>query len=299
MKILNYFFIVLLALTNTFAFAQSDEEIEKMIVELHKPTKKIQDSIVKLQIETNSKIEIEKDSVIKEQLKLRLDSLYNAKDANAINELKLDFVFAEKHSNSLAALQLIKRHMSRFIGMNFYDTYAAVFQNFTPEIRNSEKGKEMEEKLKYFKQSKVGSIAPKFSLKDIDNKTISLADFKNKNYILIDFWASWCGPCREELPYIKELYKKYHDQGFEIISVAKDDKTDLWKEAISKEKIQSWKHIFVPKDNASIINDYFVNGIPHKVLIDKNGVIIGKWKGSGENNKQDLQQLLKSIFEAE
>ncbi|PBJ14289.1 TlpA disulfide reductase family protein [Flavobacterium sp. ACN6] len=299
MKILNFFFIALLALTNTFAFAQSDEEIEKMIVELHKPTKKIQDSIVELITENSSKIKIEKDTAVIQRLKLRYDTLVNAYDENGINELQLDFVFAKKHPNSLVALQLIKRHMGRFFGMNFYDTYVAVFQNFSPEIRNSEKGKEMEEKLKYFKQSKVGSIAPNFSLKDIDNKTISLADFKNKNYILIDFWASWCGPCREELPYIKELYKKYHDQGFEIISVAKDDKTDLWKEAISKEKIQSWKHIFVPKDNANIINDYFVNGIPHKVLIDKNGVIIGKWKGSGENNKHDLQQLLKSIFEAE
>lgn len=299
MKILNFFFIILLVLTGNFAHAQSDVEIEKIIIELHKSTKKIQDSIVKLQKEVYSKIEIETNSVTKDQLILRLDTLENAKDDNAINELKLDFIFAKKYPNSLASLKLIRMHVNRFIGMNFYDTYVDVFQNFSPEIRNSEKGKEMAESLKYFKQSKVGSTAPNFSLQDSNGNTISLDDFKSKQYVLIDFWASWCGPCREELPYIKELYKKYHQQGFEIISVAKDDKPDLWKEAIAKEKIESWRHIFISKDNQNIIKDYNVYGIPHKVLIDKNGIIIGKWKGSGENNKHDLQQLLKSIFEAE
>ncbi|MNR32621.1 Thiol-disulfide oxidoreductase ResA [compost metagenome] len=116
---------------------------------------------------------------------------------------------------------------------------------------------------------------------------------------MIDFWASWCAPCREELPYIKELYKKYHQQGFEIISVAKADKPDAWKKTILKEKIENWRHLFTVDSKSGIIKDYYVFGIPHKVLIDKNGMIIGKWKGGGELNKQDLQQLIKSIFEAE
>lgn len=299
MKKLHFFFFVFLLFSSPFIFAQNEATIEKEILELHKPTKVIQDSIVKLQKELYQKIEIEKDSVIKNQLILRLDSLENAKDQNAINELKLDFIFAKKHPNSLASLKLMRRNVGRFTGMNFYDSYVDVFQNFSPEIKNSEEGKEMSEKLKYFKQSKVGSIAPNFSLKDIDNKTISLADFKGKKYILIDFWASWCAPCREELPYIKELYKKYQLQGLEIISITKDEKSDLWKKAIEKEKIESWKHISILENVSTIDKDYFVNGIPHKVLIDKNGIIIGKWKGSGENNKHDLQQLLKSIFEAE
>lgn len=252
-----------------------------------------------MQKDVYSKIEFEKDSIIKNQLKLRLDELENAKDQNDIEELKLDFVFAKNHPNSYRSLQLIRIHVGRFIGMNFYDTFVEVFDNFTPEIKNSEKGQEMSEKLKYFKQSKVGSIAPDFNLKDINNNAISLSDFKNKQYILIDFWASWCAPCREELPYIKELYKNYKSLGFEIISITKDENLDAWKKAIIKDKIEPWKHISILENNSSIDTNYFVNGIPHKVLIDKNGMIIGKWKGSGENNKHDLQKLLKSIFETE
>lgn len=299
MKKTSFLFTIIVLLISHLTIAQDETSIEKEILELHKPSKIIRDSIFKLQKEVYSKIEIEKDSIIKNRLVLRVDTLENAKDQNDVNELKLDFVFAKNHPDSYAALKLLRTHVNRFIGMNFYETYIDVFENFTPEIKNSEKGKEMAEKLKYFKQSKVGSTAPNFNLKDIYNKDISLFEFKDKKYVLIDFWASWCGPCREELPYIKELYKKYKNQGFEIISITKDDKTDLWKNAILKEKIEAWKHVSLIENKSKIDTDYFVNGIPHKVLIDKNGIIIGKWKGSGEINKADLQQLLKSIFESE
>ncbi|KAF2509529.1 TlpA family protein disulfide reductase [Flavobacterium zhairuonense] len=299
MKKINFLFIISIFLISCFCSAQDEASIEKEIMELHKPTKIIHDSISNLMKKVNLEIESEKDSVKRNQLTIRLDTLWNALDQNGINELKLDFDFARKHPNSQRALHLIRISVGRFVGMNFYDTFVEVFQNFSPEIKNSEEGKEMAEKLHYFKQSKVGSIAPNFSLKDINNKTISLADFKSKKYILIDFWASWCAPCREELPYVKELYKKYQQQGLEIISITKDEKSDLWKNAIAKEKIESWKHISILENQSTVDKDYFVNGIPHKVLIDKNGIIIGKWKGSGENNKHDLQQQLKSIFEAQ
>lgn len=298
MKQFRFFLLAITFLTTHFIFAQDEAAIEKEILELHQPTQKIQDSIVKLQKECNLRIEAEKDSIKRYQLVLRLDSLENTKDQNAINQLKLDFDFARKHPNSMSALRLIRVSVGRFVGMNFYDTFVEVYQNFSPEIKNSEEGKVMAEKLKYFNQSKVGSLAPTFTLKDSNEKTVSLDDFKGK-YVLIDFWASWCGPCREELPYVKELYKRYHQQGFEIISITKDEKSDLWKKAITKEKIESWTHFSLLENQSTIDKEYFVNGIPHKLLIDKNGIIIGKWKGSGEINKHDLQYLLKSIFEAE
>lgn len=298
MKNLALFYFILALFSSQIIKAQDLKAEEKEIAALHKPTKIITDSIKILMKECQVKIDTEKDTIKQKQLTLRLDSLYNALDENGINELKLDFDFARKHPNSQKALSLMRLHVGRFVGMNFYDTFVEVFQNFTPEIRNSEQGKEMEEKLKHFKASKVGSIAPKFTLKDINGKTISLDDFKGK-YVLIDFWASWCGPCREELPYVKELYKEYKKRGFEVISITKDEDSDLWKKAIVKEKIENWKHISILENKSTITTDYFVNGIPHKVLIDNNGIIIGKWKGSGEINKADLQQLMKSIFTAE
>lgn len=299
MKNLNFFFIGIVLLTSNFVNAQDDAAIEKEIAEFHQPYKTKFESILALSKQNQLEIETVKDSVKLQQLLLKGDSLINQIDENRINELKQEFKFAKEHPNSIKSLEMIRIRIGRFEGMNFYDTFEEVFQNFSPEIKNSEKGKEMAEKLKYFKQSKVGSAAPNFILKDINDKTISLADFKNKKYILIDFWASWCAPCLEELPYIKELYKKYQHQGFEIISITRDKESDSWKNAVIKNKIESWKHISLVENQSKIDTEYFVYGIPHKVLIDKNGVIIGKWKGSGENNKHDLQQLLKTIFEAE
>lgn len=299
MKNLNFFFIGIVLLAGNFVNAQDDAVIEKEIAEFRQPYKTKFESILALTKQNQLEIETVKDSVKLQQLLLKGDSLINEIDKNRINELNQEFKFAKEHPNSIKSLEMIRIRVGRFEGMNYYDTFEEVFQNFSPEIKNSEKGKEMAEKLKYFKQSKVGSPAPNFILKDSNDKTISLADFKNKEYILIDFWASWCAPCLEELPYIKELYKKYQHQGFEIISITEDKESDSWKNAIIKNKIESWKHISLLENQSKIDKEYFVNGIPHKVLIDKNGIIIGKWKGTSENNKHDLQQLLKSIFEAE
>ena len=298
MKQLQFFFLAILFFTSHFIFSQDEAAIEKEIIELRKPFKVKHDSIMKLYNENELLINTEKDPVKRNQLILKGDSIYHHVDKNNIDELKVELKFAKAHPNSMQSLQMVKLRVNRFEGLNFYDNFVEVFQNFSPEIKNSEAGKQMAEKLNYISQNKVGNPAPKFILKDVNGKTVSLDDFKGK-YVLIDFWASWCAPCREELPYIKELYTKYHQKGFEIISITKDEKSDLWKKAIAKEKIESWTHFSLKENQTDIDIKYAVTGIPHKVLIDKNGIIIGKWKGNREINKNEIDQLFKSIFEAE
>ena len=278
-------------------FSQNESNIQKELDNLHINTHKINDSIRKLMKECDSEIKLEKDSVSKSQLTLRLDDLYNISDLNDIAELKINLDYAKQHPSSLYCLELVQNQISRQPGKNFYDDFEEVYTNATPEVRNSDSGKKMAEQLKYFKQSKVGGAAPEFTVKDIYGKLLSLNDYKENKFVLIDFWASWCAPCREELPYIKELYKKYSKEGFEVISITQDKDLEAWKTAILKDKIESWRHFSIKENNDSILKDYFVNGIPHKILIDKNGKIIGKWKGSGEKNKKELQNLLAEIFE--
>jgi len=278
-------------------FSQNESNIQKKLDNLHINTRKINDSIRKLLKECNSQIQLEKDSVSKSQLTIRLDDLYNISDLNDIAELKINLNYAKQHPSSLYCLELVQKQISRQPGKNFYDDFEEVYTNASPEVRNSESGKKMAEQLHYFKQSKVGSIAPEFTVKEIEGKPLSLNDYKENKYVLIDFWASWCAPCREELPYIKELYKKYSKEGFKVISITQDKDLDAWKNAILKEKINSWRHFSIMENNDSVLKDYFVNGIPHKILIDKQGKIIGKWKGSGEKNKKELQNLLAEIFD--
>jgi peroxiredoxin len=277
--------------------AQNETNIQKGLDNLHVNTLKVNDSIGLLMKECDNQIKIENDSLSKNKLELRLSDLWNIKDQNTIAELQLELEFAKKNPSSLKCLQLINMRMHRFEGMNFYDSFYDIYQNLSPEIKKSEEGKKMAEGLNYFKQSKVGSVAPEFKVKDIDGKQLSLKDYIEKKYVLIDFWASWCAPCREELTYIKQLYELYDEEGLEIISITKDENLESWKKAILKEKIDSWRHFSIVENNDSILKDYYVFGIPHKILIDKNGMIIGKWKGGGEKNKQDLQLLLREVFE--
>lgn len=276
--------------------AQDEARVQKEIDELHKPTQFVNDSVAKLMKECEAQIKICNDSVLIKKLNTRLDDLWNIYDSNLRTQVQNDLDFARRNPNSLIALKLIRTRLPRQEGMGFYETYESVFQNFSDEVKASEEAKEMAEKLSYFKQSKIGSIAPEFTVKDSNGKQLSLSDFKGKKYILLDFWASWCGPCVEEFPYVKDLYKKYNADGFEIINISKDENLDNWKKSILKFKIESWRHFSIEGNNTSVIKDYFVSGIPHKVLIDKKGVIIGKWKGGGEKNKNELQQILAEIF---
>ena len=278
---------------------QTTKSIEKQIENIHLKTKVIQDSISRLISEQNNKIQNSKDTINTLKLNSKLDSLWNIYDNSLRTEVENDLEFAKLNPNSIEALKLIASRITRQEGMGFYEAYETTFQNFSDKIKLSEEGVEMRNKLKYFKQSKKGSVAPKFNIKDINGINISLDDFKNKKYVLIDFWASWCSPCREELPYIKELYKKYASKGFEIISISKDENLENWKKAIIKEKIETWKQVSILQNDISIEKNYFVFGIPHKVLIDKNGIIIGKWKGNGGKNQTELEKILKEKFETE
>lgn len=274
----------------------SSKSIESELEKLHIQTTKKRDSLLVLIQGCNQKMKATVDPITVDYLKLVVDSLYNISDRNDIDELKINLEYAKKHPSSLYCLEVVQQQIARQPGKNFYNDFEEIYLNASKEVKESDSGKKMSEQLKYFKQSKRGSTAPNFRGKDNSDKEIALSDYIGKKYILIDFWASWCAPCREELGYLKELYTKYQDRGFEIISISIDEDPAAWQKTIIKEAIENWKHYSTTQNNSTAKRDYFVNGIPHKVLIDKNGIIIGKWKGGGELNKKSLQNQLLEIF---
>lgn len=121
-----------------------------------------------------------------------------------------------------------------------------------------------------------GSMSPAFTVKDTANTSVSLSSFKGK-YVLLDFWASWCGPCRQESPNLVNVYRNNSSKGFTIISVSLDESKESWIKAIRKDKLGAWTHLSDLKGwNSEVAAIYGVDQIPTSLLIDKDGRIIAK-----------------------
>jgi thiol-disulfide isomerase/thioredoxin len=132
--------------------------------------------------------------------------------------------------------------------------------------------------------------APEIALKNPNGLEIKLSSLKGK-YVLIDFWASWCGPCREENPNVVRLYKKYKSKGFTVYSVSLDDNVTAWQEAISKDGLEWPNHVSdLLKWNSPLPALYEFSGIPHTVLINPEGNIIGVGL-RGESLEQKLNEI--------
>lgn len=165
-------------------------------------------------------------------------------------------------------------------------TYAAL----APAAKNSTYGKVLAESLRIASKTGLG-VKPAFTLPDKDGKPLSLASLKGK-VVLVDFWASWCGPCRKENPNLVKAYSKYHNQGFEIIGISLDDKKANWLKAIDADGL-TWLHASDLKGwKSDLALEYGIKSIPMNFLVDASGKIIAK-DLRGDALERKLETLYK------
>lgn len=153
------------------------------------------------------------------------------------------------------------------------ESFKTLYNGMSAKFRNSEEGAKVTKKLDIAFRTAIGQYAPDFTQNNTAGTPVSLASLKGK-YVLIDFWASWCGPCRAENPNVKKAYEKFKGKNFEILAVSLDNKKDAWEKAIADDGL-SWLHVSDLKGWNNVVAElYNVKAVPQNWLIDPDGKII-------------------------
>lgn len=234
----------------------------------------------------------EKNVELRNKLSARQDSC-----EEIINNAQINFI--KNHPDSYVSAQLMMFN----IGHMTYNDANAAYQAFSPKVKKYGPFiKELEGELANMKKVCPGEPAPDFTTTDVNGNKVSFSDMKGK-YIILDFWATWCVPCRRSFPHVKALYNKYKDKGLDVFCVADNDgQLDQWREAIKKDGVDMFHHVLrgmkasvvngkYEMDKTNDISDkYAVHYLPTKYLIDQEGKIIGQFAD------EQLDAKLKEIF---
>jgi thiol-disulfide isomerase/thioredoxin len=223
---------------------------------------------------------------------LRIDSMSNALEkpytelVDAHNIFLKNFI--EKNSASFASLAAIQQLQPD----EFTDTYSKLDEGLFAKYPNSPYIKAFHEGVISSKKLAIGTQAPEINMNTPEEKPLALSSLKGK-VVLVDFWASWCGPCRAENPNVLKAYKKYNTKGFDIYSVSLDKDMEKWKGAIRQDGLIWKNHVCDFKFwQSPVVALYNFNSIPSNVLIDKEGKILAK-NLHGEDLDKKLDEILK------
>lgn len=259
-------------------------------------------------------------SILRDQNNIINDSIKNSKNAsskmsfeNKAKEIDKLWSQTRKKIDSIQIKYVMENPKSfltvvylQMLGGNeviSLDSTKSIFNRLDNSLKESSYGKNIIEDIRKKENVQIGAVVPDIKIIDIDNQTITLSQFRDKNIVLIDFWASWCVPCRVSLPHLKEIYSKYHPKGLEIIAIAwLDFNKETWTKAINQENIGMWHNVTTifrngEKRNEDITDNFSVPAIPFTLLIDKTGRIIYRHVGYSKESEESLDRLLSQIFE--
>lgn len=149
------------------------------------------------------------------------------------------------------------------------------FRKFSTKVKSTEEGKRIAKSLTILLKTRVGQKAIDFIQNDAIEQPVRLSDFKGK-YVLLDFWASWCGPCRRENPHVVRTYNQFKSKGFTVLSVSLDDQKKPWLDAVEKDDMP-WYHVSDLKGwKNEVAKLYGIESIPQNFLVDPKGKIVAK-----------------------
>jgi len=295
---------------NPFAYVLTGTKVEKENSELRKALEPYQKNNFEISLyidDLRNRIFLNyENTIIRDSLNKEYD-LHREKLMSVnlkMYEILLDF--ASKHQTYRIIPDILKYFPT--------DTAQVIYKSLPEQSKSSLLGqlahKKIEYEIEYEKRrqeleenSLVGCTAPDFTRQDAFGNTISLSDFKNKNYVLLDFWASWCHPCIANIPQLINVFEQYSKQGLVFIGVSSDSNSTNWLNAIETYQLDRWPQILsIPNekdftaDYEHIGNMYNVSYIPYYILIDKQGKIAARWEESiDEEPLIELKKILNNI----
>lgn len=196
--------------------------------------------------------------------------------------------FIQQHPKALASLWMLINELRPRLQP---DEFERLFTSLDKSLQSSKYGQSVSQYIKSLKLSGIGVVAEDFAQNDVDGKPVKLSSFRGK-YVLVDFWASWCGPCRQENPNVVKAFNKYKDKNFTILSVSLDEDKNRWVRAISQDGL-AWTHVSDLQGwNNGVAVQYGIRSIPSNFLVDPQGRIVARNLRGGALDAK-LNEILK------
>ena len=237
-----------------------------------------------------------------------IDSIKKLNDGNIPDSLWNKFLDIRRRKID-DKIEFIKKHAYSYYSLHvfcddvlneFYidsDSLKAIYSLFSSKLKNTIEGKFADTLISRKSVIHLSKILPEITFKTDSGKVYAISEFRDKKYVLICFWASWCGPCKKNIPFLREIANSYQPKGLELISISIDVEKERWKFALDKYPMSWPQTCDVPEyiSNQKIGEQFNVNIIPQYFLIDMKGKIIyNNFQSKDNDSYSELQQILKS-----